>query len=159
VFIRADASHEAIVNNLLQLYMHDMSEWFGTVTDNRGRYNFIQYRPSDIVYLAIDDETEKPAGLAIVATPGNGSYDLEEFFLMRRFRHQGMGERFVAHILSDLRGDWIVRFFEGNLPAVPFWRKALSAYTSDVTEERESVEGFDWRYFQFESPGRRQDKV
>ncbi len=160
-FQRADPSQAAIVDNLLQLYMHDMSEWFGVTPDDSGRFEFVEYeqfQTGEPVYLAFDDEQTNhlPAGFALVAAdseyPGLPEhYDLEEFFLMRRYRHQGVAERFATHVWDELRGTWIVRVFEGNLPAVTFWRRAVSRYTDSYTVETQGTDGSRWLNFQFDN--------
>jgi len=45
-------------------------------------------------------------------------------------------------------GQWLVRVYERNLPAIPFWRKAISRYAQDrQIEERRIVNGKAWSHF------------
>ncbi|MCL5999232.1 MAG: GNAT family N-acetyltransferase [Chloroflexi bacterium] len=54
---------------------------------------------------------------------------IEEFFVMRKYRHQGVGEH-VAHRLFDLYpGIWEVSEIVENIPAQAFWRKVIGRYT------------------------------
>ena len=49
-------------------------------------------------------------------------------------------------------GQWLVRVYERNLPAIPFWRKAISSYTQDrQIEERRSVNGKPRSFFHFKN--------
>ena len=146
-FERATASQNTIVENLLQLYMHDMSEWFGTTTDERGRFSFIEYEPEDLIYLAFEEGL--PAGVAIVTENAETDHELEEFFLMRRFRRRDNGERFAAHIWDEQPGNWVIRVFADNLPAAAFWPRVIGSYTDGFTTEKEDVSGFSWLQFRF----------
>ena len=55
-------------------------------------------------------------------------FEVAEFFVLRKFRGQGVG-REAAHGLFDaLRGSWEVRELPDNRPAQEFWRKVISGY-------------------------------
>ena len=56
----------------------------------------------------------------------------------------------AEHVWSLYPGKWVVRVFQHNLPALPFWRVAVSGYTDGVYEEDfREVEGNGWSYFTF----------
>jgi predicted acetyltransferase len=169
LFERATVAQSSILDNLLQLYMHDMSEWFGIAPDNRGRFGFVAYdhfTTGEPVYLAFDDESSAsmlPIGFAMVsesslqhgAQKHVSEYDLEEFFLMRKYRHRGIGEQFTNHIWDTTKGNWLIRVYDGNKPAVPFWRRTIAGYTDKFTEDTIDKEGSTWLNFRFDnsSPG------
>lgn len=76
----------------------------------------------------------KLAGFAIVddrsQPPGAGNrWEMGEFFILRRYRRQGIGER-AAHLLfARFPGRWVVYQFPQNLAAQAFWRKVIDRYT------------------------------
>ena len=62
-------------------------------------------------------------------------HDLAEFFVVRRYRRQGVGTRAAAAIFGLRRGRWEVRERTGNAAARAFWRKAIGAYTNGEFDE------------------------
>jgi predicted acetyltransferase len=146
----------ALLSNLFEFYMHDMAEWFRFDTSPDGRYNYdlaAHWDRGDRAYLARVDGA--PAGFALVGpTPewldDPTAADVGEFFVIRRYRHLGLGDR-LAHTIWDAQpGRWRVRVFEGNVPAVPFWRRIIGAYTNHThTEERRFNNGRHWAVFGF----------
>ena len=63
-----------------------------------------------------------------------------------------LAEAFAKTIWDMRRGQWLVRVYEGNLPAIPFWRKTIARYTHDTqVEERRIVNGKAWAYFHFKN--------
>ncbi|NJN50905.1 MAG: hypothetical protein HC809_03095 [Gammaproteobacteria bacterium] len=71
--------------------------------------------------------------------------------MVRRHRRSGVGQAFAAHVWDLYRSPWVVRVFQGNLPAVPFWRGAVARYTDGSSrEEVREVNGRKWSYFLFD---------
>ncbi len=140
-FRRADRADSAVLNQLLGLYMHDMSEWFNVMPGNDGDYgvNCNSYFDKNyVVYLAYEDF--RPIGFAFILTASARSEvqcsEIEEFFIMRGCRSRGVGRNFAHYIWHQLPGDWIVRVLKNNVPAVPFWRDTVSAFAGNETESR-----------------------
>jgi len=155
---RIDESSNALITNLFNLYMHDMAEWFLFDTEEDGRYGYDMskhWAREDEIYIARC--AGKLAGFTIVSSAkpflnGGDGLDVEEFFLIRRYRHTGAGETLARAIWDKHPGQWLVRVYEGNLPAIPFWRKIISRYTHDrQIEERRIVNGKAWAYFHFKN--------
>jgi predicted acetyltransferase len=155
---RIDPSSNALITNLFQYYMHDMAEWFLFDIDDDGRYSYDMskhWQRGDEIYVARC--AGKLAGFALVASAkpflhGGDGRDVEEFFVIRRYRHTGAGEAFAKTLWGMHPGQWLVRVYEGNIPAIPFWRKIISRYTNDrQIEERRIVNGKAWSYFHFSS--------
>jgi len=147
-FEQVDRSSEALVNNLLDLYMYDMSEWFGVAPDDEGRFGYIafdHFETNKPVYVAF--EGEQPAGFALVTT--ESEHEIEEFFLIRRYRHRGIAQQFARHLWTQHPGEWIIRVLEDNLPAVPFWRKAVCLHIGSYNEEQKNVDGSNWVFLRF----------
>lgn len=107
---RVDRSQERVVTNLLELYCHDMSQWFQIDANEFGLYDY---------------DPEK------VWTP-----HIDVLWLMR------------ARYRLGLR--WLIRVMQGNLPALPLWRRMVADYTKGAcTEEDREVSGRTWSYFTF----------
>ena len=140
-----------IVVNLFEHYLHDMAEWFQFDVGSDGRYAYdmsSHWQNNDPVYLARVDGAL--AGFVLISsaqqwTDDPASLDVREFFIIRRHRRSGVGQALARKIWDEHRGHWLVRVLESNLPAVPFWRTTIGAYTQGHYSERQIV-GSDARH-------------
>jgi len=151
-----DAS--SILTNLFEHYLHDMAEWFGVETKDDGRYGYdpsLHWNRGDRVFLARVGGSL--AGFAIVSTATKwlqapDQYDMAEFFVIRRHRHSGVAETMATTVWNEFRGRWLVRVFERNAPAVPFWRRIVSTYTGgSYVEENPTIDGKKWVFLRFDN--------
>src|SRR3954462_16031778 len=118
---------EVVLHNLFQYYLHDMAEWF-------------------------EIDTEALVGSAAEWLADMGAHDVHEFFVIRRFRRSGFGQRMATLLWNERPGKWLVRVLESNAPAVLFWRIAISNYSlGSYEEEGRIVNGRPWRFFWFVS--------
>jgi predicted acetyltransferase len=149
---------DVLLRNLCEHYMHDMAEWFEIDTGADGRYAYDTSRLWESgceSYLAkVGDAI---AGFAIVGsavewTGDIGAHDVHEFFVIRRFRRSGVGQRMAALVWNEYPGEWLVRVLEVNAPAVLFWRTAIARYShGSYEEEGRVVNGRPWLFFRFVS--------
>jgi predicted acetyltransferase len=156
--IDIDKGAEAVLVNLLELYLHDMAEWFKFDINQDGLYGYDlgpRWARGDVAHLLLVDDT--PAGFALIARPDEwmedkNALEIEEFFLIRSQRHKGIGDRFATTLWDKQPGPWLIRVFEANLPGVPFWRRVISNYTKGThEEERRLVNENAWRSFTFDN--------
>ena len=154
--LRVDRSHDPILRNLLEFYLHDMAEWFEFESGEDGRYTYATEKfwgDDHDVYFAYAGSIPIGFGLVGPAEPYTDSpetKDLEEFFVVRRHRRSGVGRAVAAHIWDANPGGWLVRVYQGNLPALPFWRGAIADYTrGEFGEEVRAVGDRSWSYFTF----------
>ena len=153
---RIDSSSNAVITNLFEHYLHDMAEWFHFDTKKDGRYAYDMsphWERGDTVYLARC--SGELAGFALVTSAkpwlqGAEGSDMEEFFVIRHYRRAGWGELLARTVWARHPGRWLVRVYEGNLPAVPFWRTIIARHTNDThVEERRVINGKAWSFFHF----------
>jgi predicted acetyltransferase len=153
---------EQVMRNLLEHYLHDMSEWFHLDTHPDGSFSYdtsLLWQPDRDVYLVRSDDAL--AGFAIIGKAGRwlgegaaDVHDVHEFFVLRRYRRDGIGWTVAERLWNQRPGPWLVRVAVANAPAVAFWRAAINGYTGgDFTEEPREANGRQWSYFRFESPG------
>ncbi len=151
-----DRSSDNILRNLFEHYLHDMAEWFEFDARRDGSYAYDTdpiWSAGVRVYFAYAGTI--PIGFALVGSAeewlGNlDAYDLKEFFVVRRYRRHGVGKVLAQHVWGSHRGDWLVRVYQGNAPALPFWRSTIASYAANGQCEKDhSVEGNLWSYFTF----------
>jgi predicted acetyltransferase len=145
---------------LFEHYLHDMSEWFEIDTKADGSYSCDAasiWKDGYEAYLA--QVGDSVTGFALVGSAAEwlgdiGGHDVHEFFVLRRFRRSGIGQRMATLLWNERPGQWLVRVLEANAPAVPFWRETIASYSrGSYKEEVRIVNGRPWRFFQFISIG------
>lgn len=145
------------VRNVYPLYLHDLSAY--TSYYSLGRDGL--WRPDHLDdwltgsplqhAFAIMAERE-PAGFVFVGqapfahmTPGR-DFRLCEFFVLNRFRRQGVGRAAAIAAFDRFRGDWEVTEVPRNEGAIAFWRRVIGGYTggrfTDTLEPGEQVQVF-----------------
>ena len=138
-----------------------MAEWFDINTKADGSYfydtSLIWERGYDAYLAKVGDAI---AGFALVGAVDeslgdSGAHDVHEFFVIRKFRRRGCGQRMATLLWNERPGKWLVRVLESNTPAVLFWRCAIANYSGGSYEEEERMaKGRAWRFFRFVSGGK-----
>jgi predicted acetyltransferase len=128
---------------LFQLYVYDFSDLMGLDVGNDGRFRAPQLDKVDAdprceaFFIRADD---KLAGFAIVVrrsrfTGDESVCDMDQFFVLRKYRRQTIGERAAAMLFDRFRGPWEVREQAENHGGIAFWRRAIGRYTSGRFQE------------------------
>src|SRR5688572_17599731 len=161
VLAPAVPSDATLLANLLELYLHDLSETFPIELDAYGRFNYPKLdlywsEPGRRFPFLIRSGT-RVAGFALVTRGSPASddpevLDIAEFFIARRHRRTGIGRRAAVLLWNRLPGRWIVRVSERNRSALPFWTSVIAEYTHGTFHvEKRAGTPSDWRVFSFES--------
>jgi predicted acetyltransferase len=151
---------EVVLRSLFEHYLHDMAEWFPIDTKADGSYSYdtsaIWENGYDAYLAKVGDSI---IGFALVGSAVEwlgdiGALDVHEFFVLRRFRRSGFGQRMATLLWNERPCKWLVRALEANAPAVLFWQTAISNHSrNSFEEERRIVNGRPWRFFRFISNG------
>jgi predicted acetyltransferase len=158
----ATSSDSALISNLLQLYIHDLSAVFPNIRmgdDGRFGYDKLERYWSDpeghFPFLIRCDGRVVGFVLATRGSPAVDDpdvFDVAEFFVVRSHRRSGVGRRAAFLLWDRLLGKWIVRVSEGNSAALPFWAGVIAEYASGAaTEFRRDGTPNAWRVFSFAS--------
>jgi predicted acetyltransferase len=158
---RATPDMAPLLQNLLQLYVHDMSEFFPVEIGSDGLFEY------DKLTRYWDDPAERHAFVIrrgtrvagfVLATRGSPAsdtptdLDVAEFFVLRAHRHSGVGRDASFVLWDNLPGRWVVRVSEANRAAVRYWSEVIGSYTSGVFGESTRPGGpAGWRIFTFVS--------
>jgi predicted acetyltransferase len=158
--IPAAPEQQSILANLLELYAHDFSEFHDIEVGADGRFRYKRLplywsepgRHPFLVWVA-----GNPAGFALVKRGSEVSgdknvWDMAEFFVMRKYRREGIGSQVAREVWSRFPGQWEVRVLEENVLAYLFWERAISGFTSETPSAvRVEKDGESWKLFSFES--------
>ena len=158
--IGATPAHESVLSNLLQLYIHDFSELIRLRLEPDGRFAYPELplywsEPSRFPFLATVDGAW--AGLVFVRQIQDAAidaplWDVVEFFVLRGYRHRGIGTRLAHLAFARFPGAWQVRVMEANATAARFWGRAIESYTHVTCEpSRVILNNAAWQIFRFES--------
>ncbi len=136
-----------VVERLFQMYVHDLSEFRGTLPDPTGRFVFKNDRYTPYVddvtgdhagYLAWQED--HPVGFALVHGILEGPQMIGHFFVARGVRRTGTGRDLALDVITRHERPWQIAFQEENPGAARFWRGiADTAFGDDWVEERRPV--------------------
>lgn len=138
------AQSRPIVENLLQLYIHDLSQFRFGRPDETGRFNrddrYVAFfsDPDRCAYLFRDDSG--PVGFGLVRGLSEPRRLMAGFFIVRGVRRLGVGHDAAFQMLRRHPGVWEIPFQDENVGAARFWRElAVLAVGDRWTEDRRPV--------------------
>jgi predicted acetyltransferase len=158
--IPATSEQQPIVENLLELYAHDFSEFHNVELGPDGRFgykNLPLYWLEANRYPFLVEIDSKLAGFVFVKKgseiSGNETvWDMAEFFVARGYRRQGAGTKIAHEIWKQFTGPWEVRVMESNHSAQNFWQHVIMQFTGETIHSvRIEKDGHHWHLFSFES--------
>ena len=142
---KAALAEKEVIKNLMQYYFYDFSEYTdaGVTTDGKyGKYPYLDnYWEEATRYPFILTSDDEYAGFVLVRYIEEGDtsyYSIAEFFIMKKFRRNGLGREAAFKIFDRFKGGWEVSQIKSNGPANIFWRKTIDEYTGGDWVERET---------------------
>lgn len=156
--IEANEENRPLFERLLQLYLHDVSEFSNAEPHDDGLYC---YRDCDDFW---SDENKfpflfmlrgKPAGIILIKSEalnsGATQYEFCDLFVLKCYRRLGIGEEIARMVFGQYQGRWQIRVVEQNDVARSFWRQVMRRYTfRRYRELRADADG--GVLFEFDSP-------
>jgi predicted acetyltransferase len=149
---RATPDERPTVENLLQFYVYDFSEFVGASSPDfdvasEGRFALRDFGvywsdPSHRAYLIRYGDALAGLGL-INKTAVSGlpvDWRIAEFFVMRKYRRLGVGKTAALTLIAENPGLWEVPIEGYNGPAESFWRAVLGEFGPDEVP----VSGTSW---------------
>ncbi len=134
-----------VAQNLARFYIYDMSEFLGWACPPTGLFGgcdeFFEDWKTGKNHPYLIRAGNELVGFAGVKACENG-HCIQEFFILRKFRRQGIGRRIAVALFEAFLGDWTIQQLAKNAPAVGFWRAVVRDYTEG--EFTEHVEPSEW---------------
>jgi predicted acetyltransferase len=79
-------------------------------------------------------------------------YDVNEFFVLRRYRHQGIGRELAEKVWLRFPGNWKIRVRANNILALKFWASCIAKFIEQMEESAfQESDGAMWHIFTFDS--------
>jgi len=154
-----------MLSNLLELYVHDLSEIFPVALGPEGRFGYeklpLYWAEPAVRHAFLIRQGRHVAGFAFAtrgspATDDPEDLDVAEFFVLRGYRRSGVGRQAAMALWDSMPGHWVVRVAEANRAGLPFWSEVIRSYTSgDFVESARPGDSQAWRVFRFASKERR----
>lgn len=131
------------LGSLFELYAYDFSEMLALDVGDDGRFHAAAldaYWTDPRRHAFLFRVDERLAGFGLVheqsrLTGDDAVRDMAEFFVMRRHRKHGIGERAASWLFDRFRGPWEVRERPENHAATAFWRRIIARYTGGHFED------------------------
>lgn len=133
---RANFSDKEKLENLMQLYLHDISLYFKMDFDSKtcsynyeeldlylteeNRHAYFIYNDNDVVGFSLIDIKEENV--------------MQEMFILNNYKSLGFGYEAAKLLFDMFRGTWVVKALPCSKPAENFWTKTLKKYTNDNFE-------------------------
>ncbi len=145
---RASLSEKSVLRNLMELYQYDFSEYDGADVDEHGLFGYKyldNYWTESERHPFLVRVSGKLAGFVLVRAVDTKNkpvtHAITEFFVLRKYRRQGVGRKVAWQIFDMFPGQWSICQEEDNLPAQSFWRQVIAEYTQGAyTEEHLQTE-------------------
>lgn len=131
---QATPEERPVVRHLLQLYLHDFSEFDGEEVNAQGLYHYpwveeYWHAPNAAFLFKAGDHY---AGFCLVDNDvllTHSEHSISEFFVLRKYRKSGLGRFAASQIFSSRSGVWEVAQHDSNVPAQAYWRKVIAEYS------------------------------
>jgi phosphinothricin acetyltransferase len=151
---------------LLQLSLHDLSRFDGSLPGDDGEYRDAYFEHYWDTALAGAETREAYflrlggalAGCAFLRQPPGGRWQVAEFFVLRAFRGRGVGLAAAAALFARHPGAWEVAVHPRNTPAQRFWQRALATVGATDWETR-AQPMLTWHRFTAGGPKAKRDVV
>jgi predicted acetyltransferase len=118
-----------VVRNLFQFYLYDSSDWESEDIGTDGLFYvhdpyFNQYWDTEGWSASLVKVDDAMAGFLLIERsdiPGIDAPEFADFFVLKRFRRQGVGRRVVESVIADSASAWVVNVFEEDENSNAFW--------------------------------------
>jgi predicted acetyltransferase len=129
--VTVDEADKSVLMNLIQFYQYDFSEIRDLALTRHGTFT---YRYLDPYFTKIGREADfitvdsQLAGFALTRedVDDDGSWNIAEFFVARRYRRQGVARESARRLFTRRPGMWTLSVDHHNQPAAALWRSVIS---------------------------------
>lgn len=152
---RGEPSQRETLANLVQLYIHDFSEFLSAqrklaVEEDGGVADLLKlddyWREADrsVWFIRAGGQL---AGFALLNKHSHCNrpvdFNMGEFFVMRTLRRGGIGARAATDLIQMHPGQWEIAVSARNPPALAFWPRVIAAAGASEVEKLEG-DGKAW---------------
>ena len=141
--LRASKEYKPIFDNLMQFYIYDFSEYIARDVETNGLFapyphlqNYWEEKGKFPYLIRMNDKYVGFVLVKLIESEQRTHFSIAEFFIMRKYRRNGVGKAIAFEIFNLHKGQWEVYQKETNKPAQMFWSKVIGEYTKGMFVER-----------------------
>ena len=158
--VAASRDQEPILANLLELYIHDFSEFIPVDLGADGRFGYpnlpLYWTDPDRHSFLIRVDGQWAGFVLTINTKAESGdrrlWDMAEFFVLRGFRRRGIGQVVAHEVWQRYSGPWQVRVMDANAGACRFWERAIGAFVGrPAGPALAEIRGVPWHVFSFQT--------
>lgn len=135
--VQIDRSSRSVLENLGQLYRHDLSEGLAHLPNDDGTFN---NRRLDVFRSGADPTLRawlirvggRLGGFVMTHTDDQGRHHIGDFFVVRALRRRGIGHEVIRRVLAAQPGQWQIGFQDYNRGARQFWTAVATEAAGDA---------------------------
>jgi predicted acetyltransferase len=145
--LQASAEYKAVIQNLMQFYIYDFSEFIKYDVEDNGQ--FAPYPNLNSYWEDVNNKfpyvikmNDKYIGFVLVKLieiENRNYFSMAEFFILKNYRRSGLGKSIAMKVFNLHKGNWEVYQRDSNKPAQLFWKKVIEEYTNGRYKKR--IEG------------------
>lgn len=128
---------KSVLVQMMELFKYDFSEFSDEDINEYGYFGYSRiddYWNEEGRYPFFIRVDGKLAGLVLVRSCCEYNslpepHNIAEFFVMKKYRHRGVGREAAVKIFDMFRGGWEIAQWMNNVPAQKFWKKVVAEYT------------------------------
>ena len=145
---RATQDDRLPLSRMLELYNHDLSEFWPHDLDMHGEYGYEldRYWSEKEHFPFVVLVAGKFAGFALVNNAvkvGTSGRWMDQFFILKKYRRAGVGRAVARRVFAEIPGPWEVGQILVNYPAQSFWRNVIGQFTGGAFLEH-TLAGGSW---------------
>jgi predicted acetyltransferase len=158
--VKATLQQKPILANLLELYAYDFTEFCDFDIGDNGLYGYpwlAHYWKKSTRYPYLIYVNQKIAGFVLLQQgcpflDNTNIWDISEFFILKKYRHLGVGTNIALDTWAEFKGPWQVRVLQNNTHALTFWQQAIQAFTGTPPKKTEvCIKQQNWVFYRFDS--------
>lgn len=145
--ITASVDKWVLLENMLQLYAYDFSEFTNDEINEYGDYGFsrlLRYywneKNPDPFIVKVNDNIAGFVMVKNILIDGIEYRSIGEFFILKKYRKSGIGKRVAQMVFKKFPGKWYVDMIRSNIPACSFWEKVITDFTEGKYSSSEDKE-------------------
>jgi predicted acetyltransferase len=135
--VEVQETDKSVLQNLMELYAHDFSEFDGADVNEHGLYGYTYFdyywteEARHPFFIKVDGNL---AGFVLISdyayvVKTEKINSISEFFVMRKYRRKGVGKSAAFQVFNKFPGVWEVLQQGENEPSKLFWEEVINEYT------------------------------
>ena len=131
--VKIDKDDRNILENLFHYYVYEMSGFLALGPNQDGHFGFnksqfdIYWESESHIPYFIYVNQELAGFVLIRKYPSDlSSNDIDQFFVLRKFKGKGIGKKAFKLVTELISGKWQIRVLFENSSALHFWKSSVS---------------------------------